>query len=96
MKSLISLLFIVVSISTTFAQNLTISGIAPAYIGFPIEAYVYKDYLSKVERLVATTTVDKDSSFKLRLNVTGVEKLILKSKNNESFLFVQPLSLIHI
>ncbi len=90
MKSLISLLFIVVSISTVFAQNVTISGIAPAYVGFPIEAYAYKDYLSKVEGLVATTTVDKDSTFKLRLNVTDVEKLILKSKNNESFLFVQP------
>ena len=72
------------------AQNVTITGLAPGYIGFPIEAYEYKDYLSKVERLVATTTVEKDSTFTLRLNVANVEKLILKSKNNESFLFVQP------
>jgi len=90
MKIFFSLLLIVVTFSTVSAQNITISGIAPAYVGFSIEAYEYKDYLSKVERLVATTTVDKDSTFTLRLNVPHIEKIILKSKNNESFLFVQP------
>ncbi len=90
MKILISLLFLVVGLSTVSSQNVTISGIAPAYVGFPIEAFVYQDYLSKVERLVATTSVEKDSTFTLRLTVDNVKKIILKSRNNESFLFVQP------
>ena len=90
MKILISIILLFASASAVSAQNITISGIAPAYIGFSIDAYEYKDYLSKVERLVATTTVNKDSTFTLRLDASTIKKVILKSRNNESFLFVQP------
>jgi hypothetical protein len=90
MKILISIILLFVTTSTVSAQNITISGIAPAYVGFSIDAYEYKDYLSKVERLVATTTVNKDSTFTLRLDASTIKKVILKSRNNESFLFIQP------
>lgn len=90
MKRLISFILLTGLLFPVSAQNVTVSGLAPAYVGFPIEAYVYKDYLSKVEKLVATTTVEKDSTFRLNLPLNTVEKVILKSRNNESFLFVQP------
>lgn len=92
MKSLFSLLLLFITFATVKAQNITIKGIAPAYVGYAIEAFEYKDYLSKVERLVATTTVEKDSTFTLRLSSGSTSKILLKAGNNSSFLFVQPNS----
>ena len=41
----------------------TIKGYAPAYVGKKIEIVEIQDYLSMTEALVATTTVDADSTF---------------------------------
>lgn len=90
MKHLFSLLFLIAISFFQFAQKVTISGIAPAYVGYSIEVYEYKDYLSKLEKLISSTTVANDSTFTLYLDVDQVQKVILKSKNNKGFLFVQP------
>lgn len=90
MKLLLSFLFVCSISYFQIAQTVTISGTAPAYVGYSIEVYEYKDYLSKLERLIGSATVEDDSTFTLHLNVNQVQKVILKSKNNKGFLFVQP------
>jgi len=90
MKHLFSFLFFCAFSFFSLTQEVTISGIAPAYVGNSIEVYEYKDYLSKLERLISSTTVKEDSTFNLFLNVKEVQKVIVKSGNNKGFLFVQP------
>lgn len=48
---------------STFAQTVTISGIAPAYVGKDIEIYEIEDYFSNSERLLNTVKVEEDSTF---------------------------------
>ncbi len=88
MKILFSFLFVLPI--AVFAQTVKISGIAPAYVGQNVEVYEYKDYLSKLERIISTSTVQSDSTFELQFNTSGIKKIIVKSGNNQGFLFVQP------
>lgn len=88
MKILLSFLFALPFL--VLAQNVQITGVAPAYIGQSIEVYEYKDYLSKLERIISTSTVQNDSTFELQFNTSKIKKVIIKSGNNRGFLFVQP------
>ncbi len=73
----------------TFGQ-VTIKGIAPAYVGKTIQAYRILDYFSYKEEMVASTTVHSDSSFTLYFDSPYTQKIIIKSNNNSGFIFVQP------
>lgn len=91
--------FYIISLSFVFAKTIfgqttkneiTISGYAPAYIGKTIDVYRIEDYLTLNEELIASTIVNKDSTFNLNLNVTTTQKIILKSNKNKAYLYVQP------
>tara|TARA_B110000285_G_C15116779_1_gene614583 strand:+ start:499 stop:1902 length:1404 start_codon:yes stop_codon:yes gene_type:complete len=77
-------------ISTTATGQVTIKGFAPAYVGQEIEAYRVIDYMSNIQEKIATATVESDSSFTLYVASEITQKVIIKSKNNTGFLFVQP------
>ncbi len=83
---LISFLFFIL----TSTGQVTINGIAPSYVGKTIQAYRVLDYFSYKEEMVASTTVNSDSTFTLYLSSPYTQKIILKSNNNSGFLFVQP------
>lgn len=72
------------------AQKASISGFAPAYVGKSIEVYEIEDYISMKERILATTTVDTDSSFSLTFPCETTQKVLIRGMNNSSFLYVQP------
>ena len=90
MKIILSILIFGVLFTNLYAKKVTISGKAPSYVGNSIEIFEYKDYLSKLERQISSTTVEKDSSFTLQLQVSEIKKVIIKSGNNKGFIFVQP------
>ncbi len=90
MKILFSVLFLFVLPLVAISQTVKISGIAPTYAGQSIEVYEYKDYLSKLEQVISTSTVNSDSTFALQFSTNDIKKIILKSGNNQGFLFVQP------
>tara|TARA_R110002072_G_scaffold301400_2_gene481051 strand:+ start:11680 stop:13062 length:1383 start_codon:yes stop_codon:yes gene_type:complete len=77
------------SCSLLFSQ-VTIKGVAPAYIGETIEAFKILDYFSNKEERIASTTVEKDSMFTLYIESNFTQKIIIKSKNNKGFLLIQP------
>lgn len=88
----LTLLLFLFAVSATFGQSVEIRGIAPGYVGERIEILGIEDYFSFQERLITTATVEADSSFYFRFESLQTQKIILKSKNNKGYLFVQPNS----
>lgn len=89
MRILFSLISFLIICTVSFAQSVTINGVAPAYVGSSIEIYRIADYFSNIETLVTSSTVKEDSTFSLSFSIPLTEKIIVKSKNNKGFLFVQ-------
>lgn len=85
-------LFVFLLLSMTgFSQKLTeISGFAPAYVGQELEVYQILDFLTHREERIASTTVKADSSFSVVFNLDKTQKLLIKSRNNKGFLYVDP------
>ncbi len=79
-------------LSFVASSQTTIKGIAPNYVGHTIEAYRVMDYFSDKLGLLASTTVNEDSTFQFQFANEQTQKVIIKSKNNKGFLFVQPNS----
>lgn len=75
---------------STFAQTVTISGIAPAYVGKDIEIYEIEDYFSNSERLLNAVKVEADSTFSIRIAFSSVQKIAIKGLNNKGYIYVQP------
>ena len=90
MRFLFSILSFFAIIATAAAQNISISGYAPAYVGKTIEVYRILDYFSNMEGIIATTTVQPDSTFTFNFESSITQKVIVKSQNNKGFLFIQP------
>lgn len=84
------LLYVLLISSVGFSQKVRISGKAPGYVGKDLKVYRIKDYLSDKEALITSTTVKDDSTFGLSFFTEDIEKIVLKSENNWSFLYVQP------
>jgi hypothetical protein len=83
--------FLLVNHLVTFSQKTTkIKGYAPAYIGQKIEIFEIEDYFSMREALVASTTVEADSSFSFQFYNDKTQKVILKSKKNKGYIYIQP------
>ncbi|PHR29594.1 MAG: hypothetical protein COA38_11260 [Fluviicola sp.] len=83
------IIFFLLISGATVAQTVTISGIAPAYVGKDIEIYEIEDYLSNTERLITSTTVQADSSFSLKFFSPNIQKIIIKGVNNKGHMYVQ-------
>lgn len=74
-----------------FSQQTTeIRGLAPDYAGKKLEIYEIEDYLTHKERLIATTFVESDSTFKVRFANNKTQKVVLKSNKNRGILYIQP------
>ncbi|MBI1837390.1 MAG: thioredoxin family protein [Flavobacteriia bacterium] len=92
MKSTVLFIFSLLFVVNSFTQKttITIKGYAPAYIGKTIEVYKIQDYFSMTEELLSTTIVQKDSTFEFKLNSNEIQKIIIRSNKNKSYLYVQP------
>lgn len=83
--------FLIAFLFTSFSfGQVTIKGIAPSYTEETIEAYKIQDFFSEKKKIIASSTVEKDSSFTLYFNSGITQKIILKSKNNTGYLLIQP------
>ncbi|MBN9293469.1 MAG: hypothetical protein J0G96_05770 [Flavobacteriia bacterium] len=73
------------------AQKITtIKGYAPDYIGKSIEVYEFMDLLSMKESLLAVSTVKEDSTFSMSFINQKVQKVVIRSNNNYSYLYLEP------
>lgn len=84
------IIFFLLLSGSAAAQTVTISGIAPSYVGKDIEIYEIEDYFSKTERLVSSATVQSDSTFTLKFSSPITRKIVVKGLNNSGYMYVQP------
>ena len=83
------IIFFLLLSGSTVAQTVTISGIAPSYVGKDIEVYEIEDYFSNTERLITSTTVNEDSTFTLKFANPTIRKIAIKGMNNKGYMYVQ-------
>lgn len=72
------------------AQSVKIDGYAPDYIDKAVIAYEIEDYFSYYEKPIARATVQKDSMFHMRFDINQTKKILIRGKNNKTFLYIQP------
>ena len=72
------------------SAQIEVKGNANAYVGKTIQAFKILDFFSNKEELIATTTVNADSTFSLYFESLLTQKIIIRSNNNVGFLLVQP------
>ena len=86
--------FFFASILSSFigiAQSITtIKGYAPEYIDKNIEINEISDFLSYRESIVAITTVKEDSTFSMSFENTEIRKVVIRSNNNYSYIYIEP------
>ena len=90
MQKIISLVVLFIYVPFTYTQNTTISGVAPSYVGKTIELYGISDYFSNIEILIASSTVNDDSTFAFNANFEYTQKIIIHSDKNKGLMFVEP------
>lgn len=83
------IIFFLLLSGSAVAQSVTISGIAPAYVGKDIEIFEIEDYFSNTERLITSTTVQEDSSFTVRFSSPNIQKVAIKGLNNKGYMYIQ-------
>jgi hypothetical protein len=84
-------IFVCFPVSNLLGQDfVTIKGFAPAYIGQKLEAFEIKDYLSDMENKLSSCEVKADSTFELTFPIKETSKIVLRSRQNKAFLYVDP------
>lgn len=84
------IIFFLLLSGSAFAQTVTISGVAPTYVGKSIEIYEIEDYFSNTERLITSAKVEEDSTFSLKFANSDIRKIVIKGMNNKGHMYVQP------
>ena len=93
MKFFLLSYFSLFSLIFSFGQEkklVTISGIAPTYVGHTISFFEIEDYFSMKENRIASTNVQADSTFNVSFYVNETKKIIVRGNKNQSFLYIQP------
>jgi len=90
LKYIIVLSFLPFCLFSKEKSVVTISGVAPGYIGESIEIYRIQDYFSLKEELIASSIVKPDSTFKIYFENSLTQKIVIRSKSNNAFLYIQP------
>jgi len=84
-----SLFFILISF-VSFAQNVTIKGIAPTHKGKEISVYLYDDLVTQSQTLQSLDTVDARGNFELKLTIKNTQIALVKTGNLTGTLYIQP------
>lgn len=87
--------FILLSFTLVFAflslaQTTTIKGYAPKYVGKTIEINHLEDFISQRETRLAVSEVKADSTFSMTFTNTKMQKVIIRSDNNFSYIYIEP------
>jgi hypothetical protein len=93
MKFSLVIFFALVS-NFIFAQSksdsIKIRGVGSYYKNALIELYQIEDYITFKESLLARTTVDSTGYFEFKLKKIPTQKVVIRSKKNSSYIYVQP------
>jgi len=71
-------------------DSILIRGVGSYYKNSNIELLLIEDYISHKEVIFQTSTVDSIGYFEFRFKNIPTQKLVIRSKKNSSFIYVQP------
>jgi len=71
-------------------DSIFIRGLGSYYKNARIEILVVDDYITNTEKVIEETKADSIGYFEFRLKKMPTQKLVIRSKKNSSFLYVQP------
>jgi peroxiredoxin len=74
----------------SFAQNVTIKGIAPTHKGKEISVYLYDDLITQSQTLQSSDTVDTRGNFELSLSIRSTQIALIKTDNLTGIIYIQP------
>ena len=86
MKFFLLSYFSLFSLIFSFGQEkklVTISGIAPTYVGHTISFFEIEDYFSMKENRIASTNVQADSTFNVSFYVNETKKMMYRDWETE-------------
>jgi hypothetical protein len=78
------------SYSNIINDSIIIQGVGSYYKNAIIEIFSIDDYITNTEKLIESKRVDSIGYFEFRLKRMATQKLVIRSKKNSSFLYVQP------
>ena len=82
--------FLILISCISFAQNVTIKGIAPTHKGKEISVFLYDDLITQSQTLQSSDTVDARGNFELTLNIKNTQIAVIKTDNLLGTIYVQP------
>ena len=90
----LTIIFFLFQVSILLANkiqdSISIRGVGSYYKNAPIELFLLDDYITHKEILFQTKVADSMGYFEFRFKNIPTQKLIIRSKKNLSFLYVQP------
>ena len=90
----LTIIFFLFQVSILLANkiqdSISIRGVGSYYKNAPIELFLLDDYITHKEILFQTKVADSMGYFEFRFKNIPTQKLIIRSKKNSSFLYVQP------
>lgn len=90
----LTIIFFLFQVSILLANkiqdSISIKGVGSYYKNAPIELFLIDDYITHKEILFQTKVADSMGYFEFRFKNIPTQKLIIRSKKNSSFLYVQP------
>ncbi|HXU28284.1 MAG TPA: TlpA disulfide reductase family protein [Bacteroidia bacterium] len=86
----ITFLFFLFTSVISFAQNVTIKGIAPTHKGKEISVYLYDDLITQSQTLQSSDTVDARGNFELTLSIKSTQIALVKTGNLTGSIYIQP------
>lgn len=93
MRILLILLFILqvsIIVANSKKDSISIRGVGSYYKNSFIELLLIDDYITHKEVVLQTKMIDSTGYFEFKFKNISTQKIVLRSKKNSSFLFVQP------
>ena len=93
MRILFILLFffqVSILVANSKKDSISIRGVGSYYKNSTIELLVIDDYITHKEVVLQTKMIDSTGYFEFRFKNIPTQKIVLRSKKNSSFLYVQP------
>ena len=79
-----------VSLASAVKDSISIRGVGSYYKNSPIELLIIDDYITHKEVVFQTSKVDSVGYFEFKFKNIPTQKLVIRSKKNSSFIYVQP------
>ena len=76
--------------NNSFAEKVTILGVASGYEGKSVSIITFKDFLSMARQVIAKTSVEKDGKFMISAEIEKIEYALVKIGSVSSIIYLQP------